>query len=60
MLKRSLREALARKDNVIGTQHVLLGILDPGDEPTAELLVRLGTDMEAVRAGLLAELEQAA
>lgn len=59
-LERSLREALARKDNVIGTQHVLLGILNPEDEPAAELLARLGTDMEAVRAGLLAELGQAA
>ncbi|MFF4406068.1 Clp protease N-terminal domain-containing protein [Streptomyces sp. NPDC001404] len=60
VLERSLREALARKDNFIGTQHVLLGILDPADHPTAALLARLGTDMESVRAGLLAELEQAA
>ncbi|WP_414167586.1 Clp protease N-terminal domain-containing protein [Streptoverticillium reticulum] len=60
VLERSLREAKARKDNVIGTQHVLLGILDPEDKQTSALLVRLGTDMESVRAGLLAELEQAA
>ncbi|MEU7165254.1 Clp protease N-terminal domain-containing protein [Streptomyces morookaense] len=60
VLERSLREAKARKDNVIGTQHVLLGILDPEDKQTSALLARLGTDMETVRAGLLAELEQAA
>ncbi|SPE64135.1 putative ATP-dependent Clp protease ATP-binding subunit [Streptomyces netropsis] len=59
-LERSLREALARKDNRIGLEHVLLGVLHPEDAVTAGLLRRLGTDPATVRAGLVADLDRAA
>ncbi|MGK5732286.1 Clp protease N-terminal domain-containing protein [Streptomyces sp. URMC 124] len=59
-LERSLREALARKDRRIGAEHVLLGILDPGDKVTDGVLRKLGTDAAAVRSGVLADLPHAA
>ncbi len=34
MLELSLREALAHKDNRIGAEHILLGILRVADGPT--------------------------
>ncbi|MGP3951771.1 Clp protease N-terminal domain-containing protein [Streptomyces sp. 7N604] len=59
-LERSLREALAMKHRHIGAEHVLLGLLDPEDRLTAGVLRRLGTDPEAVRADVLADLGRAA
>ncbi|MFI9203037.1 Clp protease N-terminal domain-containing protein [Streptomyces sp. NPDC053048] len=59
-LEQSLRATLERKDRSIGTEHVVLGVLDAGGGATADVLGRLGTDPAAVRAGLLADLDRAA
>ncbi|GHG79128.1 Clp protease N-terminal domain-containing protein [Streptomyces griseocarneus] len=59
-LEQSLRAALERKDRSIGTEHVLLGVLDAGGGATADVLSRLGTDPATVRTGLLSDLDQAA
>ncbi|MEV5238607.1 Clp protease N-terminal domain-containing protein [Streptomyces cinnamoneus] len=59
-LERSLREALERRDDRIGVEHVLLGVLDTEDRATAGLFRRLGTDTAAVRADVVADLARAA
>ncbi|MEU1311600.1 Clp protease N-terminal domain-containing protein [Streptomyces cinnamoneus] len=59
-LERSLREALERRDDRIGVEHVLLGVLDTEDRATAGLFRRLGTDTAAVRADVVADLGRAA
>ncbi|GHF26224.1 Clp protease [Streptomyces mashuensis] len=59
-LEQSLRAAVERKDRAIGTEHVLLGILDARDGAAADVLGRLGTDPETVRAALLTDLAAAA
>jgi ATP-dependent Clp protease ATP-binding subunit ClpA len=48
VLQRSLREALKRGHNYIGTEHVLLGILADNESSGASLLAELGTDIAAV------------
>lgn len=59
-LERALREALAFKDNYIGVEHVLLGLLDPDGNAAVEILRHLGVEPEVVRAGVLRELGRAA
>ncbi|GAA0390043.1 Clp protease N-terminal domain-containing protein [Streptomyces luteireticuli] len=59
-LERSLREALERKDNRIGTEHVLLGITALDDLSTAGLLRSLGTTPRDLRAGVLEDLRAVA
>jgi ATP-dependent Clp protease ATP-binding subunit ClpA len=56
-LELALRQALSRGDKFIGTQHVLLGLLQAGDEPSLALLRAHGRSAEEVRAALLAEIE---
>ena len=51
-LERSLRAALARGDRHIGSEHILLGILDAGGSVTEEALARLGVTPERVRSQL--------
>ena len=55
-LERSLREALARRDRHIGSEHVLLGLIGPAGAPPASaasgLLTALGVDRAALRAAL--------
>ena len=49
VLELSLREALQLGHNYIGTEHILLGILREGDSVAAQVLVRMGTDLNRVR-----------
>lgn len=49
VLQLSLREALRRGHNYLGTEHLLLGILASGEGSGVELLGALGTDADAVR-----------
>ncbi|MER5969137.1 Clp protease N-terminal domain-containing protein [Streptomyces sp. NPDC002055] len=59
-LQRSLREAVDMKSRHIGVEHLLLGLLDPADKLTSEVLRRLGTEPGTVRADVLADLARAA
>jgi ATP-dependent Clp protease ATP-binding subunit ClpC len=47
-LERSLRETVRLRDNRIGTEHVLLGILENEDGTAVRMLERLGVSPEAV------------
>src|ERR1700685_1302201 len=49
VLELSLREALQFGHNYIGTEHILLGLIREGDGVAAQVLVRLGGDLSAVR-----------
>jgi ATP-dependent Clp protease ATP-binding subunit ClpA len=49
VLELSLREALRLGRYYIDTEHILLGLLREGDGVAAEVLVRLGNDLNAVR-----------
>jgi ATP-dependent Clp protease ATP-binding subunit ClpA len=49
VLELSLREALQLGHNYIGTEHILLGILREGENVGAQVLVRMGTDLNRVR-----------
>ncbi|RIQ29575.1 Clp protease N-terminal domain-containing protein [Jiangella rhizosphaerae] len=59
-LELSLREAVARKDTTIGTQHILLGLLRSDDQQTTAVFQRLGIQPRAVRDQVLADLRKAA
>jgi hypothetical protein len=48
-LELSLREALQLNHNYIGTEHILLGLIREGDGVAAQVLVRLGADLNRVR-----------
>lgn len=58
-LELSLREAVAHKDNVIGCEHLLLGIIRGGDPRAAELL-SAHVQPDALRAEIVALLDAAA
>ncbi len=58
VLELSLREAVSLGHNYIGTEHILLGLLREGDGVGAQVLVRMGASLEAVRARVLATLPQ--
>ena len=58
-LELSLREALAHKDNSIGCEHLLLGILRSGDDEAIGLIAE-HVDTEQLRASILALLNKAA
>jgi ATP-dependent Clp protease ATP-binding subunit ClpC len=49
VLELSLREALQLGHNYIGTEHILLAILREGENVGAQVLVRMGTDLNRVR-----------
>ena len=49
VLELSLREALQLGHNYIGTEHILLGLLREGDGVAANVLVKLGADLNRVR-----------
>jgi ATP-dependent Clp protease ATP-binding subunit ClpA len=48
VLELSLRESLQLGHNYIGTEHILLGLLREGDGVAAQVLVRLGADLNGV------------
>jgi ATP-dependent Clp protease ATP-binding subunit ClpC len=49
VLELSLREALQLGHNYIGTEHILLGLIREGKGVAAQVLVRLGADLNRVR-----------
>ena len=49
VLELSLRESLQLGHSYIGTEHILLGLLREGDGVAAQVLVRLGADLNLVR-----------
>jgi ATP-dependent Clp protease ATP-binding subunit ClpA len=49
VLELSLREALQLGHNYIGTEHILLGLIREGHGVAAQVLVRLGADLDRVR-----------
>ena len=48
-LQLSLREAMQFGHSYIGTEHILLGLIREGEGPAAQVLVRLGADLNRVR-----------
>jgi ATP-dependent Clp protease ATP-binding subunit ClpC len=53
ILELSLREALKQGSEVIGTEHLLLGLIDEGAGVGAQILDRLGAPAPAVREAVL-------
>jgi prophage maintenance system killer protein len=49
VLELSLREALPLGHNYIGTEHILLALIREGEGVAAQVLVRLGADLNRVR-----------
>ena len=48
VLERALREAVRLRDNHLGTEHVLLGILGSEDGTAVRMLGRMGVSPEAL------------
>jgi ATP-dependent Clp protease ATP-binding subunit ClpC len=57
VLELSLREALQLGHNYIGTEHILLGLIHEGEGVAAQVLVKLGGNLDRVRQQVIA-LEQ--
>jgi ATP-dependent Clp protease ATP-binding subunit ClpC len=53
VLELSLREALQLGHNYIGTEHILLGLIREGEGVAAQVLVKLGADLNRVRTQVL-------
>ena len=49
VLELSLREALQLGHNYIGTEHILLGLIREGEGVAAQVLQKLGADLDRVR-----------
>jgi ATP-dependent Clp protease ATP-binding subunit ClpC len=49
VMELSLRESLQLGHNYIGTEHILLGLIREGDGVAAQVLVKLGADLNRVR-----------
>ena len=49
VLELALREAQQLGHNYIGTEHILLGLIGEGEGVAAQVLVKLGADLERVR-----------
>jgi ATP-dependent Clp protease ATP-binding subunit ClpC len=58
VLELSLREALQFGHNYIGTEHILLGLIREGDGVAAQVLVRLGGDLSAIRQQVIRLLKE--
>lgn len=56
VLELSLREAVQLGHNYIGTEHILLGLLREGEGVAAQVLRKLGLDLDAVRKEVLSML----
>ena len=56
VLELALREALQLHHNYIGTEHLLLGLIQEGEGVAAQVLVAAGLDLSSVRAKVLALL----
>ncbi len=56
VLELALREAQQLGHNYIGTEHILLGLIREGDGVAAQVLVKLGADLNRVRQQVIALL----
>jgi len=56
VLEHSLREALGLGHNYIGTEHLLLGLLDVEDSAALNILSNIGVDLDQVRREVLQRL----
>ncbi len=56
VLELSLREALQLGHNYIGTEHILLGLIREGEGVAAQVLVKLGADLNRVRQQVIHQL----
>ena len=57
-LELSLRESLQLNHNYIGTEHILLGLLHEGDGVAAQVLMKLGADLNQVRQQVIQLLQR--
>ncbi|HEX9775575.1 MAG TPA: ATP-dependent Clp protease ATP-binding subunit [Actinomycetota bacterium] len=57
VLELSLREALQLGHNYIGTEHILLGLIREGEGVAAQVLVKLGADLNKVRQQVISLLQ---
>jgi ATP-dependent Clp protease ATP-binding subunit ClpA len=57
VLELSLREALQLGHNYIGTEHILLGLIREGEGVAAQVLQKLGADLNRVRQQVIQTLE---
>src|SRR3989454_9517255 len=57
VLELSLRESLQLGHNYIGTEHILLGLIREGEGVAAQVLQKLGADLNKVRAQVIALLQ---
>ncbi|HYY76385.1 MAG TPA: Clp protease N-terminal domain-containing protein, partial [Gaiellaceae bacterium] len=53
VLELALREALSLGHNYIGTEHILLGLLREGEGVAAQVLMKIGLDMQKIRQTVL-------
>jgi ATP-dependent Clp protease ATP-binding subunit ClpA len=53
VLELSLREALQLGHNYIGTEHILLGLVREGEGVAAQVLQKLGADLDRVRQAVI-------
>jgi Clp amino terminal domain, pathogenicity island component/TIR domain len=53
VLELSPREALQLRHNYVGTEHILLGLIREGEGVAAQVLVKLGADLNRVRQQVL-------
>ena len=60
VLELSLREALQLGHNYIGTEHILLGLIREGEGVAAQVLQKLGADLDRVRQTVIQLLSGAA
>jgi len=58
VLEFSLREALQLGHNYIGTEHILLGLIREGEGVAAQVLQKLGADLNRVRQQVIQLLEE--
>src|SRR5207247_7818010 len=58
VLELSLREAHQLGHNYIGTEHLLLGLIREGEGVAAQVLLKLGVDLQRSRQVVIAFLEQ--
>jgi ATP-dependent Clp protease ATP-binding subunit ClpC len=56
VLELSLREALQLNHSYIGTEHILLGLVREGEGVAAQVLIKLGADLNRVRDAVLQSL----
>jgi hypothetical protein len=58
VMELALRESLQLRNNFIGTEHILLGLIREGDGLAAQILVKLGADLKQLHSSVLDLLKQ--